>query len=159
MSCTSLPKAAKPVWVKHLTRLPCLVVYVKFQFVHTASKIGLVGFHQFHHPTWTGFWEGIQWVPWGKQCHPFCQISPTLATYPRQVASIPISKVNRESLCWDAIITLMFHGALIVKKQMWSIGSNKFVWWYSVYRLELNKTQTLHFKDFTSIGNSPMRIW
>ncbi len=31
MSCTPLPKAAKPVWAKQLTRLPCLVVYVKFQ--------------------------------------------------------------------------------------------------------------------------------
>ncbi len=31
MSCTPLPKAAKPVWAKQLTRLPCLVVNVKFQ--------------------------------------------------------------------------------------------------------------------------------
>ncbi len=31
MSCTPLPKAAKPVWAKQLTRLPRLVVYVKFQ--------------------------------------------------------------------------------------------------------------------------------
>ncbi len=30
MSCTPLPKAAKPVWAKQLTRLPCLVVYAKF---------------------------------------------------------------------------------------------------------------------------------
>ncbi len=35
MSCTPLPKAAKPVWAKQLTRLPCLVVNVKFQFVYT----------------------------------------------------------------------------------------------------------------------------
>ncbi len=34
MSCTPLPKAAKPVWAKQLTRLPCLVVYVKSQFVY-----------------------------------------------------------------------------------------------------------------------------
>ncbi len=41
MSCTPLPKAAKPVWAKQLTRLPCLVVNVKFQFVYTtSSKIG-----------------------------------------------------------------------------------------------------------------------
>ncbi len=33
MSCTPLPKAAKPVWAKQLTRLPCLVVYAKFQFI------------------------------------------------------------------------------------------------------------------------------
>ncbi len=35
MSCTPLPKAAKPVWAQHVTRLPCLVVYGKFQFVYT----------------------------------------------------------------------------------------------------------------------------
>ncbi len=35
MSYTPLPKAAKPVWAKQLTRLPCLVVDVKFQFVYT----------------------------------------------------------------------------------------------------------------------------
>ncbi len=35
MSCTPLPKAAKPVWAKQLTRLRCLVAYVKFQFVYT----------------------------------------------------------------------------------------------------------------------------
>ncbi len=31
-NCTPLPKAAKPVWAKQLTRLPCLVVCVNFQF-------------------------------------------------------------------------------------------------------------------------------
>ncbi len=35
MSCTPLTEAAKPVWAKQLTRLPCLVVYAKFQFVYT----------------------------------------------------------------------------------------------------------------------------
>ncbi len=34
MSCTPLPKAAKPVWAKQLTRLSGFVVYVKFQFVY-----------------------------------------------------------------------------------------------------------------------------
>ncbi len=34
-----LPKAAKPVWAKQLTRLPCLVVYVKFQFVFSCNWI------------------------------------------------------------------------------------------------------------------------
>ncbi len=39
MSCN--PNTAKPVWAKQLTRLPCLVVYVKFQFVYTTkSKMG-----------------------------------------------------------------------------------------------------------------------
>ncbi len=41
MSCTSLPKAAKLVWANQLTRLPCLVVYVKFPFAYiTTSKTG-----------------------------------------------------------------------------------------------------------------------
>ncbi len=34
MSCTPLPKAAKPVWANQLTRLSCLLVYVKFQLVN-----------------------------------------------------------------------------------------------------------------------------
>ncbi len=38
-SCTPLPKAAKPVWAKQLTRLPCLVLYVKFQFVYTTRSL------------------------------------------------------------------------------------------------------------------------
>ncbi len=33
MSCTSLTKAAKPVWTNQLIRLPCLVVYVKFKYI------------------------------------------------------------------------------------------------------------------------------
>ncbi len=33
-----LPKAAKPVYAKQPTRLPCLVVYVKFQFVYTTKS-------------------------------------------------------------------------------------------------------------------------
>ncbi len=41
MSCTPLPKAAKPVWAKQLTRLSCLVVYVKSQLGYaTNSKMG-----------------------------------------------------------------------------------------------------------------------
>ncbi len=39
MGCTPLPKAAKSVWAKQLTRLPCLVVYVKFQFVYTTKSV------------------------------------------------------------------------------------------------------------------------
>ncbi len=31
MSCTPIPKASKPVWALQMTRLPCLVVHVKFQ--------------------------------------------------------------------------------------------------------------------------------
>ncbi len=44
MSCTPLPKAAKPVWAKQLTRLPCLVVYVKFQFVYTTKSKSFLKF-------------------------------------------------------------------------------------------------------------------
>ncbi len=41
MSCTFLPKAAKPAQANQLTRLPCLMVNVKFQFVYTTiGKIG-----------------------------------------------------------------------------------------------------------------------
>ncbi len=33
-----LPKgAAKPVWAKQLTRLPCLVVYAKFQLAYNGN--------------------------------------------------------------------------------------------------------------------------
>ncbi len=42
MSCTPLPKAAKPVWATQLTRLPCLEVYVKFQFVYTTNRINAI---------------------------------------------------------------------------------------------------------------------
>ncbi len=35
MSCTPLPKEAKPVWAKQLTLPPCFVVYVKCQLVYT----------------------------------------------------------------------------------------------------------------------------
>ncbi len=38
---TPLPKAAKPAWAKQLTRLLCLVVYVKSLLVYTTkSKMG-----------------------------------------------------------------------------------------------------------------------
>ncbi len=41
MNNTPLPKAVKPVWCIHLPRLPCLLVYVKFQFVYAStSQIG-----------------------------------------------------------------------------------------------------------------------
>ncbi len=33
MSCIPSPKTAKLFWAKQLTRLPCLMVCVKFQFV------------------------------------------------------------------------------------------------------------------------------
>ncbi len=39
MSCTYLPKAAKPVWANQLTRLPCRVVYAKFQFVNSTIQL------------------------------------------------------------------------------------------------------------------------
>ncbi len=47
MSCTPLLKAAKPVWAKQLTRLPCLVVYAKFQFVHIIGREIKEGFCPF----------------------------------------------------------------------------------------------------------------
>ncbi len=86
MSCTPLPKAAKPVWANQLIQLSCLVVQVKVLFVYnTASKIGsqfFAGFHQFQRPTWTSFWEGIPWMSRGKQCLPLWRLSLDLVTYP-----------------------------------------------------------------------------
>ncbi len=38
MSYLPLREAAKPVWAKQLTRLPCLVIDVKFQFVYTTKS-------------------------------------------------------------------------------------------------------------------------
>ncbi len=38
MSCTPLPKAAKPVWANELTLLLCLVINVKFQFGWTTKS-------------------------------------------------------------------------------------------------------------------------
>ncbi len=38
MSCTPLPKAAKHVWATQITQVPCLVVYVKSQFVYTINQ-------------------------------------------------------------------------------------------------------------------------
>ncbi len=43
-------------------------------------------FHQFQGPTWTGFWEGIEWVPMGKQCLPLCRLSTTLVSYQQPVS-------------------------------------------------------------------------
>ncbi len=38
MSCTHLPRATKLVWAYQVTRLPCLMIYVKFQFVYTTTN-------------------------------------------------------------------------------------------------------------------------
>ncbi len=63
MSYTPVQKAAKPVWAKQLTRLPCHVVCVKFKFVYTTkSKNGqsaFAGFPQFPRPTLRGIGEAL----------------------------------------------------------------------------------------------------
>ncbi len=38
--------------------------------------VSFAGFHQFSRLTVTGIWEGIQWVPRGKQRLPHCCLSP-----------------------------------------------------------------------------------
>ncbi len=43
MSCTPLPKAAKPFWAKQLTRLPFLVLCVKFQLVYVMNYVNIFG--------------------------------------------------------------------------------------------------------------------
>ncbi len=76
-----LQKAAKPVWAKQLTQLPCLVAYAKFQFVYITKKLigqsAFAGFHQFSRPAMMGIWKGNQWVPRGKQRLPHSPLSPT----------------------------------------------------------------------------------
>ncbi len=68
MSCTPLPKAAKPVWAKQLTRLPCLVVYAKFQFVHSwfpykGLKEGSSSFSTNHIEFGWAEWTYEMWLP------------------------------------------------------------------------------------------------
>ncbi len=51
-----------------------VVTYAKRNLTFTTKQCSWVGclaqisfdagFHQFHCPTWTGFWEGIQWAAW-----------------------------------------------------------------------------------------------
>ncbi len=53
MSGTPLPKAAKPVWAKQLTRLSCLALYVKFQFVYTTNRLKLTK------GRYKGFWSSL----------------------------------------------------------------------------------------------------
>ncbi len=65
--------------------------------LHPFRQSAFVGFHQFQRPTWMAFWGDIQWTPSGKQCHSLCRISPTLATYHHEMASIPLVEVSRES--------------------------------------------------------------
>ncbi len=43
MGCTPLQEAAKPVWAKQLTRLSCLVVYVKFQLMTSVRFYAYIG--------------------------------------------------------------------------------------------------------------------
>ncbi len=86
MSSTHWPKeTAKPDWAKQLTRLPCLVVYAKFLFfIYSYSQnwqSALAGFNNFQGPIWTGFWEGIQWVPRDKQSLPLCRLASTCFKY------------------------------------------------------------------------------
>ncbi len=81
MSCTPLPNAAKPVWFKQRTRLPCLVVYVKFNLCILLKAKWAVsfffGFHQFSRPTVTGIWKSIQWMLWSKQRFRHSRVCPT----------------------------------------------------------------------------------
>ncbi len=39
----------------------------------------------------------------GEQCFPFCCLSPTLISYHRKVASIPLGEVNRESCSFSSM--------------------------------------------------------
>ncbi len=48
-------------------------------------------------PNGPGFWEGIQWVPSGKQCLPLGRLSPIWVSYYRMVARLPQRENNLES--------------------------------------------------------------
>ncbi len=81
MSCTFLPKAPKPAWTNQLTRLPCPVIYVKFQFMYaTTSKIGSLlslAFTSSNVFPGRGSEKACNECLWGKQCLPLCRPSPT----------------------------------------------------------------------------------
>ncbi len=98
MNCTILPKIVKLDGAWQLTRLPCLLVCIKFHFFVFHFKqnwqSAYAGFHQFQRSTWTGFWEDIQWVPSGNR---WVCLSPTFVTYHRGVASVLLCEVSRES--------------------------------------------------------------
>ncbi len=74
-----LPKAAKPVWAKQLIRLPCLVVYVTFQFTY---------------PTLIVTFRSSVIFPWEyKEC-PY-QFPPCTPQFSR------LNKSPNSSLLWD----------------------------------------------------------
>ncbi len=72
MSCTPLPKAAKPVWSKQLTRLPCLIVLAKCNLCILLKAKWAVSF------CWLppGSGKDIQWVLRGKQRLPHNRLNP-----------------------------------------------------------------------------------
>ncbi len=57
------------------SRVSCLA---QTGFTVFGKGVQLIGawFFQFSRPTVTGIWEGIQWVPRGKQYLPQCRLSP-----------------------------------------------------------------------------------
>ncbi len=69
MTCIPLPKAAKPVWVKQLTRPPCLVV--------TTSKIGS---QLLLASTSSNVQLGRGSEKTFNEC-PLCRLGPNLVTY------------------------------------------------------------------------------
>ncbi len=78
MSCTPLPKAAKPVWAKQLNRLPCLVVYVKFQFeviVVYAIKVNTLCMQD--------RWRNFLYQKWEERVSPACACSFLLHIFKR----------------------------------------------------------------------------
>ncbi len=76
--CTPLPKAVKRVWANQLARLPCLVVYVKFQFVKTTT--GKIGCQLSMASTSSNVQLGRGFEKAFDEC-PLCRLSPSLVTY------------------------------------------------------------------------------
>ncbi len=95
MSCTPLPKAAKPVWAKQLTRLPCLVLYVKLQFVYIGGHAVLAKDHFYLFLGRTQFYCN-NLVVW-PHCHVFCHSLPhNLHVHPETVKLWSFSKSHRK---------------------------------------------------------------
>ncbi len=65
-------------------------------YIKPNGQSALAGIHQFQHPTWMRFLEGIVWMPRGKQYLPLCHQSPNLVSYHHDVTSMLFGKVSRE---------------------------------------------------------------
>ncbi len=100
MGCTPLPKAAKLVWAKQLTRQPCFVVYVKFQFLYTTksemdSQL-LLASTSSHVQLRRGSEKAFNECLGLSNVFPNAAEVETVVTFHHEVASTPFGEVSRE---------------------------------------------------------------